>query len=180
MLHDVISTPTHRSAMKPLPFLMLSFMLLCVTPAPGDDPVRPRYSRLAAGTGAFDWEGGAARTDFVQWADTLGDWRYLPLLRHGDTPNSIGVSSDTPSFFLRVYHTDQAIPEGLTAETADFDNDGFTNLYEVLNGRDPMEPETVSDGDADGAADAIEQVLGTDPAHEDHPVVELSVTVCAP
>jgi hypothetical protein len=170
----------HPSTMKRLLFVMPSFMLLCATPAPGDDPLQPRYSRLAAGTGAFDWEGGTARTDFVQWTDTLGTWRYLPLLRHGDAPKSIGVASDTPCFFLRVFHTDQAIPEGLTAETADFDNDGFTNLYEVLNGRDPMVPETVLDGDADGAADSTEQARGTDPGHEDHPAVGLSVTVGAP
>ena len=159
-----------------VPFCCTALVLLAASGSPADpDPINARYSSLAAGTGAFDWEGGAERTDFVQWSDGLGQWHYLPVIKYGEAPNSIGIDSDSPAFFLRVYHTDVAIPPGLTHETADFDGDGLTNLFEVLNGLDPMETSLVPDTDEDGLNDVHEQAAGTAPNVMDHPAVRLSV-----
>lgn len=159
-----------------VPLWCAAAVLLATAGSPADpDPINARYARQKAGTGAFDWEGGAERTDFVQWSDGLGEWRYLPLIKYGEAPNSIGVASDAPMLFLRVYHPDREVPPGLTAETADFDDDGLTNLFEVLNGLDPMDPNTVPDTDGDGLNDVHEQASGTDPNVMDHPAVKLTV-----
>lgn len=167
--------------MKPflsIPLCGALFLWLSAHGDPADfDPIGLRYVRSGE-VGSLGWQGGVERTDFVQWSTGMGEWRHLPVLTHGEGANSYGVDSDAPKMFMRLHHTDQAIPEGFTPETADFDGDGFCNLYEVLNGRDPLAVETTPDGDADGAADATEQVLGTDPAAEDHPAVKLSVAEC--
>lgn len=156
---------------------LVFFLSVSGSPAylPTTDELDPRLTSLSDDSCAFDWEGGEGRTDFVQWSDNLTEWRYLPTISHGVADYSIGVDSTTDRLFLRLRVTDLAIRPGYTPETEDFDGDGFRNLYEILNGRDPLVAETVTDTDEDGALDLTEQTMGTNPNHPDHPAVKLSV-----
>ncbi|MDA3874139.1 MAG: thrombospondin type 3 repeat-containing protein [Kiritimatiellae bacterium] len=64
---------------------------------------------------------------------------------------------------------------GDLTETAegDYDQDGISNLEEYQRNTDP----TVADSDADGMKDGDELSLGTNPEWQDHPDVELEVTL---
>lgn len=68
---------------------------------------------------------------------------------------SYEVDGTASKGFFRLKHTDQPVPPGETLETADFDNDGLSNIEEIappppLLATDPLNPDTDSDGLPDG------------------------------
>lgn len=52
---------------------------------------------------------------------------------------------------------------GTSAMSADSDNDGYSDSWELANGYNPKQPGDVIDSDGDGLSDAEEALLGTDP-----------------
>jgi len=143
---------------------------------------KPILESLGTSSWRFDWTGAAGYTWFIQWSEDLVTWHYFPVIEHGTDFDYFEFSTNADKFFLRLKFTDIATtdPEG-----ADFDGDGLSNLFEVMNGLDPFSDDTdgdlVLDGsedeDLDGSVNTSEAVSGRNPQVKDHPAVKLSVVV---
>lgn len=106
----------------------------------------------------FQWWGRDGHTYFIQHTEDLhSGWTWVPVIESGsDDIAEWGFTTTGDKFFLRLIHTDipTSDPEG-----DDFDGDGLSNLYEILNGLDPFNPDT----DGDGMPDGWEVAFGLDP-----------------
>lgn len=98
----------------------------------------------------LDWFGVLGRSYFVRASDDLVSWDYAPFAELGvDSDTGYGVMSTAAKAFFRLVYTD--IPTG-DPEEADFDNDGYGSLAEIMIlGTDPFLADTDGDGTDDGA-----------------------------
>ena len=117
------------------------------------------------------WYGHADRTYFIQVSDSdnpLTKWSWAPVIESGnDEEISHEVGGTAESGFFRLKYTDQVPGPGETVETADFDNDGISNLDEI-DPPAPLEPSNSidplnSDTDGDGLNDGYERINDLDP-----------------
>ena len=104
------------------------------------------------------------RTYFFQTSKPgaeLKEWLWLPEIRSGTGAElSLEIDGTADRRFFRMKYTDQPVPEGETAETADFDGDGLGNLAEIsIHGTDPCDP----DSDKDLLPDGFEVAHGLNP-----------------
>lgn len=166
-------------------------LLLTLTPAVGDPPSPPlppqptlTLTQGMQGTFNADWQGVAGRTYFTQFSLDLTTWIYAPFIDFGDGEHRRGLESDSQKLFLRLVCYDfPGINSLEDAMNADFDNDGLTNLFEIMNGLDPLNPEThgtpdaLADPDQDGLGNLSEQTHGRNPLAKDNPAVQLTATV---
>ena len=168
--------------MKSHPFY-LGCMLVAVTGALAPVTLSEQQASLTkgdSGTLNLEWIGALKRVYFVQWSMDLLEWNYLPVIEAGEDIESFGISASTDKGFLRLHCIDFDSVEdaGYTdPENSDFDHDGMSNLFEVMNGFNPCVFDALADPDGDGLNNTNEQAAGTDPKAKDNPAVKLSVVV---
>lgn len=113
------------------------------------------FTKGAGTTWNIDWDGVSGRTYFVQCSLDLSTWIYAPVVDFGDTPSPYGldVGGAVKTFVRLQYVDDPSITSLQDAQNADFDNDGLTNLQEVLtHGTKPFALDSSGDGIGDGWA----------------------------
>ncbi|MEI7955851.1 MAG: hypothetical protein WCJ66_11835 [Verrucomicrobiota bacterium] len=160
---------------------------LAILVLPGNaDPAsqsQMNFTPVVAGTWAADWTGVAGKTYFFQWSNDLENWYYAPIIDFGEGDHSYGCASTSPGFFVRLHHTDiyGSLEE---ARSADFDNDGLSNIFEVTYGYNPFQttstaggPDASLDPDEDGLGNYTEHTSGSNPMVKDNPIVQLEVIV---
>ena len=132
-----------------------------------------------SGTWNIEWMGVLNRVYFIQWSVDLLQWNYLPVIEADEGDKGFGATSSSDKFFLRLHYADvdPAYPGYLGPEYSDFDGDGMSNLFEVMNGFNPFVYDATADPDGDGLNNVNEQTAGTDPKSKDNPAVKLSVVV---
>jgi hypothetical protein len=144
------------------------------------------FTQGAQNTFNADWEGVSGRTYFLQLSLDLEMWHYAPFMHFGEGDHQRGIHSTSEKFFLRLNYIDFPNIHSLDdAMNADFDGDGLSNIFEVMNGYSPHKIDSNDDGIPDGADDLdedgtltiFEQNSGRDPKTKDHPAVKLSVVV---
>ncbi|WP_411845688.1 hypothetical protein AAFN60_18920 [Roseibacillus persicicus] len=98
----------------------------------------------------LDWYGILGRSYFLRASEDLVSWEYAPFAELGaDSDTGYAMMSTAAKAFFRLIYTD--IPTG-DPEEADFDNDGYGSLAEILIlGTDPFIADTDGDGTNDGA-----------------------------
>jgi hypothetical protein len=81
------------------------------------------------------WYGYDGRSYFVQVSDPgdpLAKWKWAPIIEGGnDEDISFEVDGTAEKAFFRLKYTDLPVPSGETLDTADFDNDGISNIDEI-------------------------------------------------
>lgn len=131
------------------------------TSASADPPPQPAVT-LVPGPGnsyTAEWEGVAGRSYFLQFTTDLVSWNYAPMMRFGSGSKSVGLTSSSPFFSVRLnYHDYGWVTSLQEAEDADFDSDGIPNLFEIDDlGTDPLDKGSAGgDSDADGLVDGWE------------------------
>lgn len=110
------------------------------------------------------WWGKADRTYFVQQSYDLINWAYVPVVLSGaGEVDGLNFTCTDSRQFWRLKYTDMSTGV-LSAEEADFDGDGLTNLEEVTGGTDYGKTDPfLTDSDGDGISDKQEIDEGTDP-----------------
>ncbi len=114
---------------------------------------------VPGGENILRWHGHAGRSYFVQVSDTndpLRKWKWAPIIDaadNADISHQVGATADKA--FFRLKYTNQIPGPGETLDTADFDQDGISNLDEIvpqppLLATDPLDPDTDHDGLTDG------------------------------
>lgn len=168
-------TPFFTSPHSTINVLLFSLLLTIGIPAthaqpppPGENP--NHVITLPSGK-FFRWYGYAGRTYFVQISDSnnpLGKWNWVPIIEGGNNAEiSYEVDGTAPNNFFRLKPTDLPIPADKTVDTADFDEDGISNVREIKplppllasDATDPLD----SDTDHDGLPDGYERSHGLDP-----------------
>ncbi len=121
------------------------------------------------------WYGYVGRSYFVQLSDAndpLIKWTWAPVIEAGnDEEISYEVDGTAAKGFFRLKYTGQVPGPGETLETADFDNDGRSNINEIspplpltaTAATDPLD----DDSDDDGLLDGFELAYGFDPNNPD-------------
>lgn len=114
------------------------------------------------GTWNLRWWAIAGRTYFIQASDDLVEWHFAPVIESGiDDWIEYETGSSAERHFVRLWYTDQATSD---PDTADFDDDGVSNLDELeLLMTHPFDWDT----DDDGALDGAEAMAGSDPNDAD-------------
>lgn len=148
--------------------------LLPAASIPAQNNGIPQSSELLvvpAGDKFLRWHGHSGRSYFLQISDTenpLGKWLWVPIIESGnDEEISYEVDGTAEKGFYRLKYTDQVPGPGDTLETADFDNDGISNIDEIdppapfsaVDATDPLDDDT----DADGMKDGYERANGLNP-----------------
>ena len=113
----------------------------------------------------FTWESDPNWTYFFQISDDFSEWFFVPEVRAGIN----GV--DTYTFFPEVPQGEDfqffrmaCFPESApNVATADFDNDGLSNLQEISQSPNQLNP-FQADSDLDGINDWLELAQQTNPA----------------
>jgi len=171
---------------QPSHALSIAMLALLATAAGGDPTPQPQmqFTQGLQGTFNADWEGVAGRTYFTQFSMNLVDWHFAPFIDFGDGGHHRGIESDADKLFIRLRYGHFSNINSLEdAETEDLDGDGLTNLFEVMNGLDPFNPQTsgtpdaLADTEEDGLTNLSEQTFGRNPHIKDHPAVKLSVVI---
>ena len=141
-------------------------------PPPGENP--NHLITLPSGK-FFRWYGYAGRTYFVQISDSnnpLGKWNWVHIIEGGNNAEiSYEVDGTAPNNFFRLKPTDLPIPADKTIDTADFDEDGISNVREIKPlppllasaATDPLDP----DSDNDSMNDGFERTHEFDPNNAD-------------
>ncbi len=126
------------------------------------------------------WHGDSDRTYFLQIAepsDPLKSWFWAPFIEAGnDEDITFEIDGTAEKGFFRLHYTDQLPGTGETLDTADYDNDGLTNLQEITHRPRPggiagfpgLSPNIqtnplLADTDGDGLTDKWEEDHGLDP-----------------
>jgi hypothetical protein len=124
-----------------------------------------------AGDHFLRWYGHAGRSYFIQVSDhddPLGKWNWAPLIEGGADGYIEHLIGGTASkAFVRLKYTSLTPGPNETLDTADFDQDGLSNLSEISppppllskDATDPLNP----DSDNDGLTDGYERDNGLDP-----------------
>ncbi len=153
---------------------LLLFLLTAALPTQAQPPVGENPSDLItvpAGGKFLRWYGYTGRTYFIQVSDAnnpLANWNWVPVIEAGHNGYiSYEVDGTAPKTFFRLKPTDLPIPSGKTIDTADFDNDGISNIDEI-NPPPPLPASAAtdplaSDSDHDGLPDYWERSYGTNP-----------------
>ena len=116
-----------------------------------------------AGAMFIRWHGKLGRSYFVQVSDPanhLSSWHFELIIEAGNNADiSYEVDGTAEKGFFRLKYTDQVPGPGETLDTADFDQDGIPNLYEIQTvGSDPLDKNSAGgDSDTDGMADGWEK-----------------------
>lgn len=175
--------------------MILAGMPLLFAQQNGIDQASDLYI-FPTGEKALHWFGHTGRSYFVQVSDVnqpLSLWHWMDIIESGnDVEISHEVGSDTPSGFFRLSYTEQVPQAGETLDTADFDQDGLSNYFEIhaspqthplnfstagdgisdgwklANGFDPLSTLFwFADDDGDGISNYFEYILGSDPKIKD-------------
>ncbi len=160
-------------------FLIIILLLLVTAPTlPAQQDGIAQSSELitvAPGDKFLRWYGHGSRSYFVQVSDAnnpLAKWFWAPIIEAGnDEEISYEVDGTAPTGFFRLKYTDQLPGYGETLDTADFDNDGISNLHEISppvpysthGATDPLKGDT----DEDGMSDGSELAYGFNPNNSD-------------
>lgn len=125
---------------------------------------------LSTGEKVIRWYGHSDRSYFVQVSDPakhLSKWNWAPIIEGGnDEDITFEVDGTASKGFFRLKYTDQVPGPGKTLDTADFDDDGLSNLSEIT-ATSPADPQTDplnSDTDGDGLPDGWEVANGLNPS----------------
>lgn len=157
--------------------LLISMLALLPAFAGATPDPKPTLISLGTSSWRFDWTGAAGYTWFIQWSEDLETWHYFPVIESGTDFDYFEFSTSAERFFIRLKYTNVV--------SSDYDGDGLSNLFEVMNGLDPFSDDSdgdltldgAEDEDLDGAVNTTEALSGTDPGKKDHPAVKLSVVV---
>ena len=128
---------------------------------------------LPTGKKVIRWYGHIGRSYFVQVSkidEPLKKWDWAPIIEGGnDREISHEVNGTPVKGFFRLKYTDQVPGSGKTLDTADFDDDGLSNLSEITatSLTDPQTDPLNPDSDGDGMQDGWEVASGFDPANGD-------------
>jgi len=88
-------------------------------------------------TVTVSWWGRPGRTYFIQRSEDLMTWSYVPVIKSGeDQVIQHQLTSTSDRLFLRLKYSDIVTNDPMNA---DFDGDGKSNNYELLNGTDPLD-----------------------------------------
>ena len=159
--------------------LVAGFMFLSVSNSAAQSPdadqqIALRLQTLTNGEKLLHWSGQADHTYFIQASDDLKNWTWAPNIEPGiAAPMSYEVDGPTAKGFFRLIRTPQTAAD---LDTADFDGDGLSNLYEItprprpggVNGYAGLNPNIqtnpiVADTDGDLLNDKWELDHGQDP-----------------
>ena len=145
--------------------LIFLISLLATTGSPAQQNIPDQDSEIiiiSSGNNLLRWHAYAERTYFIQYSDPnfpLGKWYWVPMIeRANDIEISHEVGATSGKAFFRLKYTDLPLPSGETVDTADFDDDGISNINEVKppppllasDATDPLDPDTGHDGLLDG------------------------------
>ncbi|MEO5913882.1 MAG: hypothetical protein ABIS50_06590 [Luteolibacter sp.] len=154
--------------MKQLSFLLLVSCFWTLPANAQTNGIDQPFSFIAPPTGGkfVVWYGKTGRSYFIQVsdpADPLKKWNWAPAIESGNNEEiSYEVDGTADKAFYRLQYTDQT---ATNLDTADFDNDGLTNLAEITpygwnsTQTNPLDPDT----DHDGLTDKFERDHGLDP-----------------
>ena len=116
-------------------FILVSGILFLTShPLPAQPDPNKQVSELVTVSGVMfhRWYGHAGRSYFIQVSDLsspLVKWNWLPAIEAGnDEEISHVVGGTADKVFYRLIRTDQT---AANLDTADFDGDGLSNLYEI-------------------------------------------------
>lgn len=130
--------------MKKITLLLLSLLSpLAAQMAP--QPL-PQVEHLQGQNYLFSWEGVPGRVYFIQTSSSLTasefDWEFAPDIRVGTGSQiEMGFQATASHFeFFRLVYSDYS--GGISADLADFDNDGYTNLEEAIANTDPYDAQS--------------------------------------
>lgn len=142
--------------------LFISFA--AITSIPGEVPPQDQRLEIVGDDALLRVDGILGRTYFFQQSrpgEELKEWDWLPIVRAGNGEQfSVLLNRSGDKKFFRLQYTDQLIPEGETAETADFDKDGLSNFAEIsTHSTDPLKGDT----DGDLLPDGFEVHYGLNP-----------------
>lgn len=124
-----------------------------------------------AGDRFLRWYGHAGRSYFIQVSDQdepLRKWNWAPIIEGGaDAYIEHLIGGTASKAFVRLKYTSLTPGPNETLDTADFDQDGLSNLSEIdpplpllpKDATDPLDPDT----DDDGLNDGYERDNGLDP-----------------
>lgn len=97
------------------------------------------------------WQTNRNRTFFPQSSLDLGSWDYFGALHFGPGSHVGRVQNNSSKGFFRLQYSDLPVATESEAETADFDLDGLTNIFELQESHtDPLGRDTDGDTLPDG------------------------------
>ena len=127
------------------------------TPAPQPQPT---FTAAASGAWNLDWNGVARRTYFIQASNDLVTWHYQPVMAFGAGVWTSLLGSNSAQYFVRLRYVDaKGIANLAEAEAADYDGDGVSNRFELVEEfSDPLDAASHGgDSDGDGLPDGWER-----------------------
>ncbi|MGJ8678517.1 MAG: hypothetical protein ACSHX0_13465 [Akkermansiaceae bacterium] len=119
---------------------------------------QPQFESLSPGQFQLSWTGEPNWSYFVQTSTDLQAWSYLPEMTWGIVNNPYvfvptnGSGQALSEFFTRLQMTNLPVDSLAAAENADFDGDGWSNIFELQTIlTSPLLKDTDSNGVLDGA-----------------------------
>ncbi len=109
---------------------------------------------VPAGDSFLRWTAEPGRTYFIQASASLDQWQWSDLIETGQGQQiSYEIGSNSGRGFVRLVHTDEPVPQGVTPEDWDADGDGLSNHQEIATYQThPLLADTSGDGLIDGWA----------------------------
>ncbi len=112
----------------------------------------------ATGMWKFSWWGKSGRTYFPMTSENLIDWDFaLVVLSGNNAVSSLDFTSISEKLFFKLTYSDEVSEN---PQESDFDNDGVSNLLEVIQNTNPL---VSADADFDGMPDDWETFYGLNP-----------------
>ena len=124
-------------------------------------PEQMTFIPWTGGNWKSEWPGVVQRTYFYQWSSDLVTWHYAPFMAFETGGHEYFMASSPQKLFARLHrHDDPSVTTLLEAQDADFDNDGLSNLSEVMDHNTfPL----LWDTDGDLVPDGLEVALNMSP-----------------